>query len=65
VFDTGIAGDGIGTATTMFSRPAASYCVVSSLVAGSSGGVNQQYIADNAESADCFHNNVGVFATGG
>jgi hypothetical protein len=67
VFDTGIAGDGIGTATTMFSSTSeASYCVVSSLVAGSSGGVNQWYIADNAESAGiAFYNNVGVFATGG
>ena len=36
------------------------------MVAGSSGGVNQWYVADNAESAGiAFYNNTGQFATGG
>ena len=67
VSDTGTAGDGIGTASTTFtSASEAGYCVVARLVAGSSGGANQWYTADNAEvAAVTFYENTGQFATGG
>jgi len=67
VSDTGTAGDGIGTASSTFtSASEASYCAVARLVAGSSGGVNQWYTADNADAAVItFYENSGQFATGG
>ena len=67
VSDTGISGDGIGTAVYPFtSSSEASFCVIASLVAGSGGGVNQWYMADLAEQAGiAFYNNTGQFASGG
>jgi hypothetical protein len=67
VSDTGLLNDGIGTATATYSSSSEiSYCVVSTVVSGSSGGVNQWYFADNGESAGiAFYNNTGQFATGG
>jgi hypothetical protein len=58
---------GIGTATTTFtSSSEASYCVVSSLAASSTGGTNLWYTAPHAESAGIdFYTNTGRFATGG
>lgn len=65
--DTGIAGDGIGTASTTFTAASeASYCVVARLVAGPEDGTNAWYTADNAETALLvFYENSGQFATGG
>jgi hypothetical protein len=67
VADTGTLGDGIGTATGIYtSSSEASYCVLAVLVAGSSGGVNQYYTAPEAQnSVITFYNNVGQFVTGG
>ena len=67
VTDTGILGDGIGTATATFtSTSESSYCVVSEVVAASGGGVNLWYVADLAKSAGiAFYDNTGQFATGG
>src|SRR5207248_2224600 len=58
---------GIGTATTTFTASSeSSYRVVTKIVAGSSGGVNQYYTAPQGEAAGVtFYNNTGQFATGG
>jgi hypothetical protein len=58
---------GVGTATsTLSSNSEVSYCVVSRLVAGSSGGTNLFYTAPNAEPVGVdFYVNSGQFATGG
>jgi hypothetical protein len=60
-------GGGVGVATGTFaSSGEASYCVMSKLVAGTSGGVNQWYVAPVAEAAGvAFFTNAGEFATGG
>jgi probable HAF family extracellular repeat protein len=62
---TGAAG--IGTAaTTLNSSSEFSYCVVSRLVAGSTGRTNLFYTAPNAQAAGLdFYMNSGQFATGG
>lgn len=67
VADTGDAGDGIGTASAIFtSGSEASFCVVARLAAGEGGGVNQWYAAGNAETAALtFYEKTGQFATGG
>jgi len=58
---------GIGTATTALnSSSEVSYCVVSRLVAGNTGGTNLFYNAPNAQAAGLdFYVNSGQFATGG
>jgi hypothetical protein len=58
---------GVGTAWTKLSSTSeVSYCVVSRLVGGSSGGTNLFYTALNAEPAGVnFYVNSGQFATGG
>jgi hypothetical protein len=58
---------GVGTAaSTLNSTSEASYCVVSRLVAGNTGGTNLFYTAPNAEVAGLdFYVNSGQFATGG
>ncbi len=67
VYDTGVFGDGIGSATTIFSSSSeASYCVIARLAASATGGVNAWYQADFAQPGSiAFYNNVGQFATGG
>jgi hypothetical protein len=67
VSDTGTPGDGIGTATSVYtSASEASYCVISRLVAGSTGGTNQYYQApEGLSSVITFYNNTGQFVTGG
>ena len=58
---------GIGTATAGLSSPSeVSYCVVSRLVVGNTGGTNLFYAAPNAQAAGLdFYVNRGQFATGG
>jgi hypothetical protein len=58
---------GIGTATTVLSSALeVSYCVISRLVAGNTGGTNLFYTAPNAQAAGLdFYVNSGQFATGG
>jgi hypothetical protein len=67
VNDTGILGDGIGTASTTYkSSSEASYCVMVRLVAGSTGGTNQWYTAPEAQPTGItFHTNSGKYAIGG
>jgi hypothetical protein len=67
VADTGVVGDGIGTATSTYtSSTENTYCVLARLVAGSIGGVNQHYTAPNAENAVInFYDDTGQFVTGG
>jgi hypothetical protein len=67
VVDTGVLGDGIGTATSTYtSSSEATYLVRAKLVAGASGGVNQWYNADPAVDAGItFYDNIGQFVTGG
>jgi hypothetical protein len=67
VADTGVVGDGIGTATSTYtSSTENTYCVLTKVVAGSAGGTNQYYTAPNAENAVInFYNNTGQFVTGG
>ena len=62
---TGTAGVGTAT-TTLGSASEVSYCVVSRLVAGNTGGTNMFYTAPNAQAAGLdFYMNSGQFATGG
>jgi hypothetical protein len=58
---------GVGTATSTFSSASeASYCVISRVVAGSTGGTNLFYAAPYAEPVGVdFYVNSGQFATGG
>jgi hypothetical protein len=67
VADTGVSGDGIGTASATFSSSAeGTFCVVARLVAGSSGGTNLYYTAPSGEAgAITFYENSGQMATGG
>ena len=67
VLDTGVAGDGIGTASATFKATSqSSYNVVASLVAGSGGGTNLYYSALDAQPASLtFYTGSGQFATGG
>jgi hypothetical protein len=67
VADTGTSGDGIGTASAMYtSSSEASYCVVAKVVGGNTGGTNLYYTAPDAQTAVfTFYNNTGQFVTGG
>jgi hypothetical protein len=67
VLDTGSVGDGIGTATSTYTYgPETTLCVITRLVAGPSGGVNQYYTSANAETASVtFYLSLGQFVSGG
>ena len=68
VVDSGVAGDGIGTATTAYLNAAEdTYCVTMRVVASGSESVNQFYAAPPSGGTDMFtlYDNIGQFVTGG